>query len=152
VIFDPSHIYDPTKEQPVINEKAVELVEMLDLNITETEQQLYDYELLIDSYGDIIRVDTEIIEGEETGQLITPESTPEPEKQAPRLRNGQNHSYGHYENIDNTQNSTTTSAQTQSNTEIYLVDTKALSADPRTENTGGGLQNRRRPAARARVL
>jgi hypothetical protein len=54
VVFDLSYIYDPTKEQPVINEKAVELVEILDLNITKTEQQLYDYELSIDSYSDTI--------------------------------------------------------------------------------------------------
>jgi len=110
VIFDLSYIYDPTKEQLVINEKAVELVEMLDLNITKTEQQLYNYELSIDSYSDIIRVDTKTIEGEETGQLITLELILELEKLALRSRNRQNYSYRHYENIDNTQNSTTISA------------------------------------------
>jgi len=83
---------------------------MLDLNITKTEQQLYDYELLINSYSDIIRVDTKIIEGEETRQLITLELILELEKLALRSRNRQNYSYRHYENIDNTQNSTTISA------------------------------------------
>jgi len=94
---------------------------MLELNVsetTETEAKLRDYELSIDSYGDTIRVDTETMEEGRTGQLVTPEATPEPEKrapttakQAPITSRDQNHSHGqHHENTQNTQNSTTTSA------------------------------------------
>jgi hypothetical protein len=43
---------------------------MLELNVsktTEKETKLRDYELSIDSYGDIIRVDTKTMEEERTG-------------------------------------------------------------------------------------
>ncbi len=59
---------------------------MLELNVsktTEKETKLRDYELSINSYGDIIRVNIKTIEGERTSYLVTLEATPEPEKRAP---------------------------------------------------------------------
>ena len=91
MVFDSTRRYNPWEETPTVEDRIVELIELLELDVDQSEPalapQLEDYELSIDTPGDTIRVDTEVVEdnmeSREGRMLLTLEQTPEPEQPLP---------------------------------------------------------------------